>query len=926
MILQPDESAYDFVKSAESLHSLMANDESNILKNCLIDHTKVKNNFLDHTFLNLHITPNHSDQLLILGHANFSNPAGKISKVWFQVNFSSISSPLLKTSVIVNTSSNRKTFSDELLKKSTKNNYKFAAITAVALVALLIPAGVFAGGYVPTEDFNALSEPEGLTHLATLAIANGNYADARHYATQALQLNPGDLVASSYLRDAYANLEPYSSMVLVQDSMITMDHSTGMVMYFPDKDGAGYVIPRENPNGSVHLDYPGTVPIVYPINGEYPVVIFDRINPDRLPVIIAPDDPNLLDRLSQINTDEKIVVKPFYQDDPRNNSSYPVTFFEDPNDPIVIHPFGFGGDVPTIVFPDQTLAPAVLSVGNIVKESYQSALLDAASSDHVYVLGVDQTTGNFDVLIPVQFETVTFDDLEDIPGHVPVRIFSDGPDRPPIQFPLGTDFRPVITLAQSAGQQPTVQQPTVQQPTVQQPTVQQPTVQQPTVQQPTVQQPTVQQPTVQQPSNEVSNPIANAVGFGSEGGKFHGSFDSSVSGGSHVNIGTTVAISINAGINPNFDFKNTIIDNSNPNSEKFQESDGSEEFLAKPFSKNWYLAMSILPDGDPIVFSLDGETEPCTERREMGSHESTYWNFNLYSTEPPIMLNMNRNLCEGTYILGIDRNSNGKLDSGYEIMWHHDFDAFQLLHNIDYYEGTYDGFFDSEDPLWADALVMNSDYDHHHPEDLGIKAVSYHGSDMNRFADDQYGVGVYADEVNVSDSHFRIIVHAPTAIILENNSTTEAFGAVEGPLWDCTIHDVRYHVAEKMTGEFLRVEDPEDSTSLYVDALDFCNDFEAANENPDKYLSHWIAGIASMEHKKGLTDFNMLLQSKDTYEEALEMSPDNPFYNVDYCLVNRQLGYSTDECIADVKQAIDDRPDVPWFQQVHVILTGNVYR
>ena len=44
----------------------------------------------------------------------------------------------------------------------------------------------------------------------------------------------------------------------------------------------------------------------------------------------------------------------------------------------------------------------------------------------------------------------------------------------------------------------------------------------------------------------------------------------------------------------------------------------------------------------------------------------------------------------------------------------------------------------------------------------------------------------------------------------------------------------------------------------------------------------------------------MLLQSKGTYEEAITMSPDNPFYNVDYCLVNRQLGYSADECIVDV--------------------------
>ncbi|QMU54725.1 MAG: hypothetical protein GKS07_07465 [Nitrosopumilus sp.] len=81
-----------------------------------------------------------------------------------------------------------------------------------------------------------------------------------------------------------------------------------------------------------------------------------------------------------------------------------------------------------------------------------------------------------------------------------------------------------------------------------------------------------------------------------------------------------------------------------------------------------------------------------------------------------------------------------------------------------------------------------------------------------------------------------------------------------------------------------------------------------------------------MQHKKGLTDPDMLLQSKGMYEEALAMSPRNPFYNADYCLVNHQLGLSTDECIENVQQEIDDRPNVPWFQQVHVILTGDVHR
>ena len=135
-----------------------------------------------------------------------------------------------------------------------------------------------------------------------------------------------------------------------------------------------------------------------------------------------------------------------------------------------------------------------------------------------------------------------------------------------------------------------------------------------------------------------------------------------------------------------------------------------------------------------------------------------------------------------------------------------------------------------------------------------------------------------------------------------------------------TIHDVRYHIAEKKTGLYLRTDNPEDPTQIYVNVLDFCDDFEAAHKQSDKYLSHWIAGIASMEHKKGLSDYTMLKQSKSTYEEALSMAPDNPFFNVDYCLVNHQLGYSTDECLPKVLKAIEKRPDVGWFKDVYGIL------
>ena len=95
---------------------------------------------------------------------------------------------------------------------------------------------------------------------------------------------------------------------------------------------------------------------------------------------------------------------------------------------------------------------------------------------------------------------------------------------------------------------------------------------------------------------------------------------------------------------------------------------------------------------------------------------------------------MNRIFCDGTYIFGIDRDNSGTLDSGYEILWLRGYDAFEILHNVDYYEGVFDGV-STNDPLWKDALVMDSHYNYYHPDELGIKAVNYF-YDVQRFGDD----------------------------------------------------------------------------------------------------------------------------------------------------------------------------------------------
>ncbi len=857
-------------------------------------------------------------------------PSDKIKttfpKMFFQIHLETTNN--LQTKVILITSDDPFTFTPEYKKqvqKLTRNNYRYATIAAVALVALLIPAGVFAGDGIAADLGIIPSEAEGFNHLAGQAITNGNYQDGRYYAGQALQQQsssePIDRInAFLHLRETYPHTQPHSSAFSTKNSLITIESSSDIVMFYPEKDKTGYVIPRHNAEDSLSpfiLDYPGDVPIVYPINGQYPTIIFDMLDPTAFPIIVGPDDPNRPDLLSTDNLRDRIMVQPPYKTDKDIKiNKYAETFFGGPNDPVAIHPYGFG-DVPVIVFPDQESAAVVLrdsKSGDGDDKPNQDRSQDI--SGLVYIMDEAQAETTDGSIVPVQYVTVSPEDLDDIPGNIPVRVFVDGPDHPPVDFPLGTDFRPVID-------------PTY-------------------VPDPNDDAGAMISPPLSdyQDSDGSTNHddqdrfTESTVSDGSAG--FHvpdGSYGSAPSwsdgsagsyGPAPNPYGTTIVYGDGAGMN-GYD---SIIevggyaenDQSSPSDETL-DPEISEPILIDPFSEDMYAMLDLVQYGDPIAFSIGGDEEEnegdsgaCTMRREMGSHDSTYWNINLYSSNPPIMLNLDRNLCEGTYIIGIDRNGNGALDSGYEIMWLPGYDAFQILHNIDYYEGVYDGVFDTSDPLWTDALVMDSDYNYYHPEDLGIKAVDYHGSDIQRFADDQHGIGVYADEVNVSDIHFRILAHAPTAIVLDDGSTVEAFGLVEGPLWDCTIHDVRYHVAEKMTGQYLRTENPEDSTQLYVDALDFCGDFEAVHQNPDKYLSHWVAGIASMQHKKGLSDPGMLLQSKLMYEEALAMSPDNPFYNSDYCLVNHQLGMSTDECIPKVAQAIVDRPDVGWFQDVYRIL------
>lgn len=91
---------------------------------------------------------------------------------------------------------------------------------------------------------------------------------------------------------------------------------------------------------------------------------------------------------------------------------------------------------------------------------------------------------------------------------------------------------------------------------------------------------------------------------------------------------------------------------------------------------------------------------------------------------------------------------------------------------------------------------------------------------------------------------------------------------------------------------------------LYEEGLAYCNSMEFTNEDPDKLLSHWVAGKASYYHRDG-----QLEEAKPLYEEALKMSPDRHFYLTDYALLLDQLYFEADTTLPIVERALEIDPD-----------------
>ena len=316
--------------------------------------------------------------------------------------------------------------------------------------------------------------------------------------------------------------------------------------------------------------------------------------------------------------------------------------------------------------------------------------------------------------------------------------------------------------------------------------------------------------------------------------------------------------------------------------------------------------------GDPLIFTLDG-TPACTERMWAEQAESRHWYFDLLSINQPSK--MERTLCDGTYMMFIDFDGDGKLTNGSESLWNMELNSYLLMNVIDYMliDQVYDGKFDSKDAIWEDVMVMSSDFKTFTTKELGITAFDY--SHHMNLSPDGIGDGTYSDCkyeglldtsgcTPISLGHFRLTAWNPFGITLYDGITTlPTYGAIQFPLQDCSVHDPRYIDAENLLGE----RTPNTTSmamTMYKESLRHCNSMEFTQLDRDRYMSHWIAGIASVHHTSGEWE-----KAKPLYEDALEMSPNNHFYLTDYGLLLHQLGYDETESMSFVDRALIINPD-----------------
>ena len=369
-----------------------------------------------------------------------------------------------KTRIDVTISDNPFEFTQQYIQQQekTKNkNYSIASIAAVALVALLIPTGILAMPYLTDESLikeTELSQSEQHLTTAQLYSTQGQHTKALQLYEEYGQQNPGSIESILGSRLSLAEIQyydqllrDYTSLILIDPNYVdpTTGETTLQVLFYPEGvNGPEILVPRTHDFLSISLDSitDNTIPaIVYPQNSEYPAVVYSEDLRTQqigfaslLNSVIAEDSlvvtPGIL-----TSTDAKFIL---------SRGELPLEYHNGPDGPYVVYPYGISNteDLPALVFPQREYYPLTITAEKVPEGIIPSDITTSHSESTIPSVLIHSDSGT------VAYTDVVFENgvdksvLESYDQNTPVRVFPDGEDSQPIEYPAGLGFVEVVNF------------------------------------------------------------------------------------------------------------------------------------------------------------------------------------------------------------------------------------------------------------------------------------------------------------------------------------------------------------------------------------------------------------------------------------------------------------------------------------------------
>jgi len=354
-------------------------------------------------------------------------------------------------------------------EKSTKKNYKYGTIAAIALVALFIPSGILASDFLTEESQKTstlLSESEQALATAGLYNSIGEHSKAFEIYYDILQKNPDDVNFMIGLKLSLSEIQNYDSLLISYNSLIVVDPNYPdpvnpdktilQVLFYPDgPDGPGILIPRTN-TGNNSLDVPfDTITdnvisaIVYPVDSKYPAVLYSE-SLDVKPQIISVESLQSLDTQNHILVIPGQLTNPDAKFIPFHNKP-PLEYQMGQDGPLVVYPYGISNteDLPALIFPDRSFNPRIITMNPLSGKGIDfpaDYTFDQSANivSNILVSNSDKSTPYLDFIFENGIKDA--DILSQINPNMPVRIFPNGADSIPIEYPAGLGFSQSITF------------------------------------------------------------------------------------------------------------------------------------------------------------------------------------------------------------------------------------------------------------------------------------------------------------------------------------------------------------------------------------------------------------------------------------------------------------------------------------------------